>query len=175
MIICSMEPIAFILNEKEDYTKRGSARWLPLNGWLSLSSYPVLTKCFNNCLTDCKNETWSSLWPHVQNTNAPSWHMCIHDCLHSFPLAIECLHSFPLATECLHSFPLANRYCLGNAVSHGIYLFCITVEFVTTLLRPVPKIYSVQWPCHRPQLNGNNPHSQFNFKVTMSFSLDCKE
>jgi len=56
-----MEPIAFILNEKEDYTKRGSARWFPLNGWLSLNSYPVLTKCFNNRLTDCENETSDSL------------------------------------------------------------------------------------------------------------------
>jgi len=74
--------------------------------------------------------------------------MCIHDCLHSFPLAIECLHSFPLAIECLHSFPLTNRCCLGNTVSHGIYLFCITVELLTTLLRPVPKIYSAQWSFH---------------------------
>jgi len=57
-----MEPIAFILNKKEDYTKRGSARWLPLNGWLSLSSYPVLTKCFSYCLNDSENETSDSLF-----------------------------------------------------------------------------------------------------------------
>jgi len=122
-----MEPIAFILNKKEDYTKRGSARWLPLNGWpLSLSSYPVLTKClqlqkFNYCLTDCENETYS-LWLHVQNiccvfvTNAPSEYMCIHDCLHSFPLAIECLHSFPLTNHC----------CLGNTVSHMVYTYFVS-------------------------------------------------
>ena len=33
----------------------------------------------------------------------------------------------------------------------------------------------VQWLCHKPQLNGNHPHSQFNFKVTVSLSLQTAE
>jgi len=34
----------------------------------------------------------------------------------------------------------------------------------------------IQWLCHRLQLNGNHPHFQFKFKVTMStISSDCRE